>query len=114
MYCCHMRLTNRNLPEGSRSAMPIGTASKNSAAARTRSLSLLPFFMRLPRATLSLQDGGHSHAAGGADRDEPAPAAALGELLRQRGDDPRAGGGERMADGDARAPGVNFCPVDLA
>src|SRR5687768_2691633 len=104
MYCCHVRLTNRYLPVGSRSAMPIGTASKNSAAARTRSLSLLPFFfMRLPRATLSLQDGGHSHAAGGADRDQPAPAAALGQLFRQRGDDPRAGGGERMADRHARA-----------
>src|SRR5438552_17222577 len=51
----------------------------------------------------ALEDRRDSHPACGADRDQPAARAAVGELLREPGDDARAGGAERMADGDAAA-----------
>jgi hypothetical protein len=51
--------------------------------------------------------------AGGADRDQPAARAALGKLLGERRHDARAGGGEGMADGDARALRIELRPIDL-
>src|SRR5882762_11798026 len=63
---------------------------------------------------LALEDGCDPHPAGCADRDQPAARAAIGELLREPGDDARAGGAERMADGDAAALRVHLRAVDRA
>src|SRR5262245_58614113 len=67
------------------------------APMRSRQCSLVGAAM----VRLSFQDCGHALTAGGADRDQPAPRAALGELLRERRHHARAGGGERMAERDA-------------
>src|SRR5882762_7483074 len=50
---------------------------------------------------LAFEDCRDPHPAGCADRDQPPARAAVGELLREPGDDARAGGAERMADRDA-------------
>src|SRR5258707_8637224 len=52
--------------------------------------------LRRKAVTSALQDRGDALPAGGADRDQAASRAALGELLRERGADARAGGGEGM------------------
>src|ERR1700752_3276951 len=65
-------------------------------------------------SNLSLENRGDAHSARGANGDKPAPRAALGELLGERRHDARAGGGERMADGDARAFRVELRAVDGA
>src|SRR2546427_12429972 len=62
----------------------------------------------------ALEDRRDSHPACGADRDQPAARAAVGELLREPGDDARAGGAERMADGDAAALRVHLRAIDRA
>src|SRR3989440_12823150 len=62
----------------------------------------------------ALEDRCDPHPACGADRDQPAARAAVGELLREPGDDARAGGAERMADGDAAALRVHLRAVDRA
>src|SRR2546422_11525245 len=62
----------------------------------------------------ALEDRRDSHPACSADRDQPAARAAVGELLREPGDDARAGGAERMADGDAAALRVHLAAVDRA
>src|SRR3989454_12645039 len=64
--------------------------------------------------SLFFEDRRDSHSAGCADRNEPPARAAVGELLRQPGDDARAGGAERMADGDAAALRVHLAAVDRA
>src|SRR2546427_4708703 len=64
--------------------------------------------------SLFFEDRRDSHPACGADRDQPAARAAVGELLREPGDDARAGGAERMADGDAAALRVHLAAVDRA
>src|SRR5216117_4609691 len=64
--------------------------------------------------SLFFQDCRDPHSAGCADRNEPAARAAVGELLREPGDDARAGGAERMADGDAAALRVHLRAVDRA
>src|SRR5262245_53053702 len=66
------------------------------------------------RHQLAFQDGGDAHAARGADGDEPAAAAALGEDLGERRDDARAGRGERVADRDRAAAHVEPRAVDRA
>src|SRR5947207_2478791 len=58
------------------------------------------------------QDRGDALAAGRADRDEPAPAALLGEELGQRGHDPPAGRRERVTSGERRTVHVELRPVD--
>src|SRR5207249_5332864 len=63
---------------------------------------------------LALEDRRDSHSAGCADRNEPPARAAVGELLREPGDDARAGGAERMADSDAAALRVHLAAVDRA
>src|SRR5256886_17264709 len=64
--------------------------------------------------SLFFEDRRDSHSAGCADRNEPPARAAVGELLREPGDDARAGGAERMADGDAAALRVHLAAVDRA
>src|SRR3989454_4349642 len=64
--------------------------------------------------SLFFEDRRDSHPACGADRDQPAARAAVGELLREPGDDARAGGAERMADGDAAALRVHLRAIDRA
>src|SRR5256885_11748463 len=64
--------------------------------------------------SLFFEDCCDSHPACGADRDQPAARAAVGELLREPGDDARAGGAERMADGDAAALRVHLRAIDRA
>src|SRR5829696_9094559 len=60
-----------------------------------------------------LEDGDDALAAGGADRDEPALARArLVQRLRQLGDDPAAGRGERVPGRQRRAVDVELRPVD--
>src|ERR671910_2565055 len=59
-------------------------------------------------------DRRHPHAAGGADRDQPAAGATLGEQLAERRDDARAGRRERMADRDRTALDVELRAVDGA
>ena len=57
----------------------------------------------------------HRHdalAAGRADRDQPAAGALLGQQLGQRGDDPPAGGGERVPGGQRGAVDVELVAVD--
>src|SRR5690349_6001919 len=63
---------------------------------------------------LAFEDGGDAHPAGGADGDEAAARAAARELLGERGDDARAGGGEGMAERDARALGIQLRALDRA
>src|SRR2546429_2706356 len=54
-------------------------------------------------ARSALDDGGDSHASGGADRDQSALRACVaGEDLGERREDPRAGGGEGMPDAEDR------------
>ena len=62
----------------------------------------------LGRCSLALQNGGYAHAAGGADGDQAALCLVLVENLRKRGDDARAGGGERVADRQTAAPHIEF------
>src|SRR3989442_15967594 len=64
--------------------------------------------------SLFFEDCRNPHSAGCADRNEPAARAAVGELLRQPGDDARAGGAERMTDGDAAALRVHLRAIDRA
>src|SRR6267143_1475837 len=63
---------------------------------------------------LALDDRGDAQAAGRADGDQGAAGAARGELLRGGHDDARAGRGEGMAEGDARALGIELRAVDRA
>src|SRR5262245_37250371 len=62
----------------------------------------------------TLQDRGDAHAAGGADGDQPAARATLGELLGERGEDAGSGRGKGMADGNARAGGIELRALDAA
>src|SRR6185312_13129753 len=65
---------------------------------------LKPLLQSAPGAVLlALQDRGDAHAAGGADRDQAAARTLLFQQLRQCRDDARAGGGERVAHGEAGA-----------
>src|SRR2546426_1534217 len=64
--------------------------------------------------SLFFEDRRDSHPSCSADRNEPAARAAVGELLREPGDDARAGGAERMADGDAAALRVHLPAIDRA
>src|SRR5438132_6110850 len=64
--------------------------------------------------SLFFEDRCDPHSAGCADRNEPPARAAVCELLREPGDDARAGGAERMADGDAAALRVHLAAVDRA
>src|SRR6266568_2780577 len=64
--------------------------------------------------SLFFEDRRDPHPARGADRDQPPARAAVGELLREPGDDARAGGAERMADGDAAALRVHLRAIDRA
>src|SRR3954447_23463178 len=68
----------------------------------------------LPESCGLLQDGDDALAAGRTDADHAAPAAALVERLGQRGDDPPAGGGERMPGGQRAAVDVELLARDLA
>src|SRR5437763_13110575 len=66
-------------------------------------------------ARSALDDGGDSHAPGGADRDQSALRACVaGEDLGERREDPRAGGGEGMPDADAAALHVELGAIDAA
>src|SRR6185312_12538828 len=63
---------------------------------------LKPLLQSAPGTVLlAFEDGGDAHAAGGADRDQAAARTLLLQQLRQGGDDARAGGGERVAHGEA-------------
>ena len=62
----------------------------------------------------SLQDGGHAHAAGGADGDQSTLALFRIEDLRQCGDDARPGGAEGVAQRKAPAAHVQAGSIDSA
>src|SRR2546422_5354243 len=64
--------------------------------------------------SLFFEDRRDSHPSCSANRDQPPARAAVGELLREPGDDARAGGAKRMADGDAAALRVHLAAVDRA
>src|SRR3984885_477661 len=69
----------------------------------------------LPRAPSALENGRNAHAAGGANRDQPALGARiLGENLGERRDDARAGGGERVAEGHAATLHVEARTIDAS
>src|SRR5690606_28747176 len=61
-----------------------------------------------------LEDRGHAHAAGRADRDQAAARASLVQQLRERRDETRSGRGERMPDRDAAALDVELRAIDRA
>src|SRR3954449_10311184 len=62
----------------------------------------------------AFQDRDDALATGGADRDQPAPTTIRMQHLRQRGDDPSARGGERVAGRERRAVDVQLRAVDRA
>ena len=64
--------------------------------------------------SLSLENRDDALAAGGADRDQAAALAALGERLGERRDDPAAGRRERVAGAERAAVHVQLRAVDLA
>src|SRR5436309_13903239 len=61
-----------------------------------------------------LQDRDDALATGRTDRDQPSTAALLVQQLRQRRDDPSAGGRERVSGSERRAVDVQLRPVDRA
>src|SRR6185437_15481847 len=79
-----------------------------------RARTLRPVVVRSRNMTVlrPLEDRGDAHAAGGADRDQPTTGAFLFQQLRQRRHDARAGGGKRMADGEARSVHVDPGRID--
>src|SRR5580700_6223239 len=82
----------------------------SAAAAKTRATGLV---MHPPRAPSALENGRDAHAAGGAHRDQAAPGARIpGKNLGKRGDDTRAGGGERVAEGHAATLHVQARAID--
>src|SRR5688572_1702200 len=64
------------------------------------------------RGRSALEDRRYAHTARRADRNQPATVAAPGELLGERRNDTRAGGGKRMPDGEAAAVDVEFRAID--
>ena len=66
------------------------------------------------RCASTLDNGRDAHAAGGADRDQAALGPVFIENLRERGDDARAGRGERVADREAAALHVELGSIDGA
>src|SRR5262245_38643026 len=83
------------------------------ASGRAPASSHACFVVSTP-TSLPLENRRNAHAARGADRDEPAAAAALLEQLRERADEPRTGGRERMPDRDAAALDVELRAIDCA
>ena len=61
-----------------------------------------------------LEDGGQALATTDAHRLQPVPALAALHLVQQRGQDPAAGGADRVAERDARAVDVDALPVARA
>src|SRR5262249_29885097 len=61
-----------------------------------------------------IEDGGDSHAAGGTNGDQAAAGALLRQELRERRNDSRAGGRERVTDGHAAALDVELRSIDRA
>src|SRR5205823_449577 len=98
----------------SRSKQNLRRAGPGSSAASRGRASRNPHNNYVPVPDLALDDRGDAHAAGRADGDQGAAGAALGELLRGGHDDARAGRGERMAERDARALGIELRAVDRA
>src|SRR5258707_14607147 len=95
--------------KGRMNAMPVIASAKKSRslfAAKKLKPRREAASLRQKAVTSALQDRGDALPPGGADRDQAASRAALGERLRERGDDPRAGGGERVPYPQDRAVGV--------
>src|SRR5271170_4342851 len=69
---------------------------------------------RIARSTIpsTLENGRNTHAARGADRDQSAFGLIFVEDLCQRGDDARAGRGERVPDCQAAALYIEFGSID--
>jgi hypothetical protein len=83
---------------GGRSVVSVSPLRSARRLGRYRLLSFLGNPLGSP-----LQDGGHAHPAGGADRYQPATTAALCQELGQHGQNARARCPKRVTDGNAAA-----------
>src|SRR5947207_13667722 len=63
---------------------------------------------------LALEYRRHAHPARGADRNQAATRAPLGELFRERADDACARRGKGMSQSDAAAFRIELGPIDAA
>src|SRR6267378_8213581 len=97
-----------NAPRAHRRRAPAGAAARRGRA-QPRARGRRP--PGVGALVLALEDCRDSHPSCSTNRDEPPARAAIGKLLREPGDDARAGGAERMSDGDAAALRVHLAAV---